>query len=1036
MQKKTVGKLRAGTAVLLALLLAFVLAACNPKQQQPPVAHTGSLQITVEGLTGVDAEITVTGPGSFSQRVSATTTLEDLVVGEYTVSAEAVSGHVVPGVATQTIAVTAGKSATVVVTYVAVADPAQLGSLKLVVEGLGTVAADVTVTGAGFTQPVTGGVTLENLLPGSYTVAAAPVEGFVVSGEATQTVTVVAGATAEVKVTYLAASAPRGTLAFNVQGLAAGATASLQVVGPGGFDQTFNGSEPLADLAPGNYTVTALAIPDHVVASTPATVQVVAEATTTATVTYLHAGLAVSGASTVTLPMQTGTSLTFDITRVGAFTGPVTFEFEAVGGLEIQPANGTVAADANAFTVNVHDDGANLGDYSVVVTVNGAVSEYVLEAERALELSLVAVVTESSDNNNNPMPGSLRGLVEDARTEGATLTFDPSLFDPVSDELVIALADQLAITHDLAIEGPSDWPVATGPLVRLVGNDTFRILMIDEGAEVELANLQVEQGREQNGAGIMVVGGSSLHLRAVHVHDNEAYGDGGGIWSAGNLRIYEGSELFRNKAARYGGGLFVSGVSSEVTATVTGSSIISGNEALRGAGAYLGTGTLWIDNSSVELNTATAEGGGIYATNHNWQFDRSYLYIVNGAEISGNEAVDGGGVYSYAMGRIDDAFIEDNKASGDGAGIRNHLYMTIDNSEIALNEAGGDYGGIFNDGQMIIRESRISENTVAGSGGGIFNGYQGSDTLPAGPKWLRIENSRIFDNVAGQDGGGIHSIRQLTVIGTYIYDNQAENGAGISAVSIAHTGAPANDGGTLTVRGSTIAGNIATGRGGGIYSDTYFCDAISDPGCLNPFDNVPDADVLVENSTITANMAGWGGGVYTGGVNDGGIRLNFNTILQNHAMGDFGLDGHGGGIHNGRPNMVIRGNLIAYNSGTGSPATPYDIYSLGGPNKIASAGYNVVYRLPDADVDLGATDIAPVFGTAFNLDVEQVLPAAVDGPPPVLALGVASQIRSVVPLEHCLDSEGGTLAADQRGEPRPGTGTTACSIGAYEYQGG
>src|SRR5713226_1729169 len=70
-----VRKLSSAGAVLIAC------AACS----------TGGLQITVSGLpSGIDAAVTVTGPGPFSQTLTATRTLTGLAPGTYTVTANAV----------------------------------------------------------------------------------------------------------------------------------------------------------------------------------------------------------------------------------------------------------------------------------------------------------------------------------------------------------------------------------------------------------------------------------------------------------------------------------------------------------------------------------------------------------------------------------------------------------------------------------------------------------------------------------------------------------------------------------------------------------------------------------------------------------------------------------------------------------------------------------------------------------------------------------------------------------------------------------
>lgn len=51
----------------------------------------GTLQVNIEGLSGLNGDVTVTGPGGFNQSLTATTTLSNLTPASYSVSAEDVS---------------------------------------------------------------------------------------------------------------------------------------------------------------------------------------------------------------------------------------------------------------------------------------------------------------------------------------------------------------------------------------------------------------------------------------------------------------------------------------------------------------------------------------------------------------------------------------------------------------------------------------------------------------------------------------------------------------------------------------------------------------------------------------------------------------------------------------------------------------------------------------------------------------------------------------------------------------------------------
>ncbi len=90
-------------------------------------AATGSLTVTITGLpTGVNAAVTVTGPGGFSSQLTATQTLTGLTPGSYTVVGADVSNgnsRYPPNPASQSVSVTAGATASATVTYGPAAAP-------------------------------------------------------------------------------------------------------------------------------------------------------------------------------------------------------------------------------------------------------------------------------------------------------------------------------------------------------------------------------------------------------------------------------------------------------------------------------------------------------------------------------------------------------------------------------------------------------------------------------------------------------------------------------------------------------------------------------------------------------------------------------------------------------------------------------------------------------------------------------------------------------------------------------------------------
>ena len=114
-------------ATATAALAAFALAACGGSDgPTTPAVTTGSLAITVTGLpAGTSAAVTVTGPNSFSQTLTATTTLT-VPAGSYTVAAGTVtvtSTRYVATVSGSPATVTAGGSTSATVAYAVGTNP-------------------------------------------------------------------------------------------------------------------------------------------------------------------------------------------------------------------------------------------------------------------------------------------------------------------------------------------------------------------------------------------------------------------------------------------------------------------------------------------------------------------------------------------------------------------------------------------------------------------------------------------------------------------------------------------------------------------------------------------------------------------------------------------------------------------------------------------------------------------------------------------------------------------------------------------------
>ena len=294
------GALRAlrtfGALGALSALSALGLTACDDDIVAP---ERGSLAVTIAGLpTGQAAAVAVTGPGGFSRALTATTTLDDLLPGNYGITATNVEhtteGRWVPTPADQSIVIPAGAGTTnATVTY-------SLATARLAVNITGLPAgvnASVTVSGpAGYNNVLTSSTAINLLTPGAYTISAANVVSGAVTytpTPPTQTIQLPASTTqVAANVVY---SVGTGSLTVTVNGLGAGVNGAVQVTGPGGYNQQVTATQTLGPLAPGTYTITASTVASSLTTHTPAPATqpatVTPGATATATVTYTASAL-------------------------------------------------------------------------------------------------------------------------------------------------------------------------------------------------------------------------------------------------------------------------------------------------------------------------------------------------------------------------------------------------------------------------------------------------------------------------------------------------------------------------------------------------------------------------------------------------------------------------------------------------------------------------------------------------------------------------------------------------------------------------
>ncbi len=200
---------------------------------------------------------------------------------------------------------------------------------------------------------------------------------------------------------------------------------------------------------------------------------------------------------------------------------------------------------------------------------------------------------------------------------------------------------------------------------------------------------------------------------------------GHGSLNGGGMNIYESSPVIRNtiftdNSAAEGGSLYIVGAPLLENVTVTRSTARYGGGIYIKDTDYGENGDVILNGVSIMDNIASERGGGI----HLWDYVEA---TIKNSTISGNRAIDGGGIY-YDESYYDDGFLD------------------IINTEITGNVANSSGGGIHNyKGKIMTLTNVTLSGNTANIGGGLFNYV--TEVI--------VNNSIIWGNNASTEGENI-----------------------------------------------------------------------------------------------------------------------------------------------------------------------------------------------------------------------------------------------------------------------------------------
>jgi hypothetical protein len=463
---------------------------------------------------------------------------------------------------------------------------------------------------------------------------------------------------------------------------------------------------------------------------------------------------------------------------------------------------------------------------------------------------------------------------------------------------------ELLVDKSLTIKGPGTHGIISG-------NNASRVFHITPGTTVTLDSLTITNGASNP--------------------DYTTYPDsaGGGIYND-HAKLTVSNCTLSNNVAVYGAGLFNDSTVGSGPSVTVNNSTFNNNSAFYGAALYnngeLGAATLAVSNCSLLNNSAPNDQfgfpSGYGAGAFNDGFSGSATLIVTNTQESGGRAIYGAGIFnsgeaggSATFSLINSALADNYGTGGKGVGIYNdgesgtatatllnskiidggagvdndgqnggNATLTLNNS--TLNSGGGiendgqfgnatllvtnstisgslaNVGGIFNDGQLGSATcSLTNSNVTGGNGPGIWNYAEGG-----GSAVLNLTKSSVRKNKADFGGAGIRNSGTDGSASTTLTDSTVSDNS-----SLTDGGGIGNQSGVLTVNRSVVSNNSCTdpsgnSAGGGIYNS-------SDSG---------NATLIVTDSTISGNSAGFSSGIYNEGISGtASVTLNNSTASGN-----------------------------------------------------------------------------------------------------------------------------------------------------------
>ncbi len=383
----------------------------------------------------------------------------------------------------------------------------------------------------------------------------------------------------------------------------------------------------------------------------------------------------------------------------------------------------------------------------------------------------------------------------------------------------VTFAENVVVNKNLTLQGGyTGCTSGSSARTTVDGGGGGSVVTISSGLGVTLLNLNLTNGNTgMEGGGIEFAIGSgtgTLTLTNVDIYGNQGQW-GGGLWVGPDAQVVgTGVSIYNNTATAYGGGVRLYGGRITLSA-----SSIHDNVAPLGGGVYAAlqntyAPVLSLSNTDVYANdalTGNGQGGGVYVR-------QGTVSMADNSDLINNDAIDGGGA-NLVTGTLtiggSASWIYNNTATGNGGGVyaQGSTINLDDGAELYNNDAGtdgtGSGGGAYlDDGNLYGDRALIRYNVADDFGGGVYaiNGSVASMDLGA-YTCLGVRCSQLYANSASSSyGGGIYANGSTVYLyNTFIEANSAYYGGGLYAYN-----------GTAYVYNSVFARNVASGVGDGV----------------------------------------------------------------------------------------------------------------------------------------------------------------------------------------------------------------------------